>query len=323
MPGDQSPRSIGRDHCRCGSASLRRRRPRAAGRERGGAAPEPAPSATAPAPGIRRDRRDGVGSARETRPSGLMRGSGPGQAEAGAPAFWRHRAKRLNDCRIEPSAGECGVQRGELCRPVGGRVEVLQGAAAAPAEMPARRGAAPLAGGEQLDSAAFTAAAAALAEHRSDPVASGGERQIDRLAAPSRDPVARGADSLDDQFDRLASQSPPSSNAASGRLQPPGLPPMGKSRAIAPYNLRTIGGGSSLGGGECRRRDVSLGVLGWDRALCRVDGLLRLQRLERAVARKGKQGARGLPAPGHRLREPSRRRLATDVCRKSPYRSLA
>lgn len=77
---------------------------------------------------------------------------------------------------------------------------MLQGAAAAPAEMPARRPGAPGPGRQSGDHPSLAPAAAPHAEPRPHPIAGNGERQKDRLAGILRDPVTLRAESLDDEF---------------------------------------------------------------------------------------------------------------------------
>jgi hypothetical protein len=81
---------------------------------------------------------------------------------------------------------------------------MLQGAAAALAEMPAYR-LGPGRGGNPLDHPALPPGAAPRANLGADPIAGDGKRQEHGLAAPVGDPIALRAEPVDGELDQLTS----------------------------------------------------------------------------------------------------------------------
>jgi hypothetical protein len=110
----------------------------------------------------------------------------------------------MHQIRIDPYAFEGRVKSSELCRPVGSRIEVLQRAAAALAEMPAQRLAAPRPGDEPFDSAAFLPSAPADAEPSADAITGHRKGQKDRLAVVVGDAVSTRPQPLDLELDQIA-----------------------------------------------------------------------------------------------------------------------
>ena len=134
-------------------------------------------------------------------PRRLPRIAWPREPEPGPSPHRRHLPQRRDRCRVDPDPFERIQEAGELDRLVEDRLDMLQRAPAAAAEMATGWRGASWTRVEQLDHPPFAAAATAGAEPGANAIARGGERQIDRLALPSRDAVGAGADSFDQQLD--------------------------------------------------------------------------------------------------------------------------
>ena len=127
----------------------------------------------------------------------------PHQPQARAsPRRWND-PQRLHEARIDADPFEHGLKCAELECSIGSVIEMLQGAAAALAEMPARRFGAPAPAAQPLDDPAFATATAALAEPGTYAVARYREGQEYRFSAMFGDPVAARADPLDDKLDKV------------------------------------------------------------------------------------------------------------------------
>ena len=134
-------------------------------------------------------------------PRRLPRIAWPREPEPGPSPHRRHLPQWRDRCRVDPDPFERIQEAGELDRLVEDRLDMLQRAPAAAAEMATGWRGASWTRVEQLDHPPFAAAATAGAEPGANAIARGGERQIDRLALPSRDAVGAGADSFDQQLD--------------------------------------------------------------------------------------------------------------------------
>jgi hypothetical protein len=141
--------------------------------------------------------------AAEPDPDFLSAIAGPVEAEPRSPACRCDDLQRGNRARLDAPAVEDRAQVVKLDPPISLRVEMLQRATAACAEMAARRGRPPGTCRDQIDDMPLTAAAAPRAKASAHPVARHSERQVDRVALPCSDAVARDPDPLDRNLDQF------------------------------------------------------------------------------------------------------------------------
>ena len=134
---------------------------------------------------------------------GKSRIARPHQAKPGASPRSRDDPQWLHQARIDTDPFERTTERAELDCPIGCWIEMLQRAAAAMAEMPARGIGVPRPGREPLDDLALASSAAAGAKPRADAIARDSEGQKDWLASVLGDTVSLRAESLDQKLDGI------------------------------------------------------------------------------------------------------------------------